>query len=114
MIDLLLRSGADINVRSRHWAGGFGALDDDGGLADFLIARGARIDAHATARLGMFDKLRELVTADPTVIAARGGDGQTPLSTGTGGGHRSSRRGPRIHVTHPAESKKGLQNRPAE
>ena len=79
MIDLLLRSGADINARSHWWAGSFGVLDNDLGLADFLIARGARVDAHAAARLGMLDKLRELVAADPAVVAARGGDGQTPL-----------------------------------
>ncbi len=79
MIDLLLRSGADINGRSHWWAGGFGVLDDDRGLADFLIARGARVDAHAAARLGMLEKLRELIDADPEVVASRGGDGQTPL-----------------------------------
>ena len=79
MIDLLLRFGADINGRSHWWAGGFGVLDDDRGLADFLIARGARLDAHAVARLGWVDKLRELIAADPAVVAARGGDGQTPL-----------------------------------
>ncbi len=79
MIDLLLHSGADINQRSHWWAGSFGVLDNDHGLADFLIARGARVDAHAAARLGMLDKLRELVAADPAVVAARGGDGQTPL-----------------------------------
>ncbi|HEY3913735.1 MAG TPA: ankyrin repeat domain-containing protein [Verrucomicrobiae bacterium] len=79
MIDLLLRSGADINQRSHWWAGSFGVLDNDHGLADFLIARGARVDAHAAARLGMLDKLRELVSADPSVVASRGGDGQTPL-----------------------------------
>ncbi|HEV2210644.1 MAG TPA: ankyrin repeat domain-containing protein [Verrucomicrobiae bacterium] len=79
MIDLLLAAGADINARSHWWAGSFGVLDNDHGLADFLIARGARVDAHAAARLGMLDKLRELVGADPAVVAARGGDGQTPL-----------------------------------
>jgi ankyrin repeat protein len=79
MIDLLLRTGADINGRSHWWAGSFGVLDDERGLADFLIARGARVDAHAAARLGMLDRLRELVAADPAVVAARGGDGQTPL-----------------------------------
>ena len=72
MVDLLIRSGADINGRADRRAGGFGVLDSDHGLTDFLIARGARVDAHAAARLGMLDKLRELV-------AARGGDGQTPL-----------------------------------
>lgn len=79
MIDLLLRSGADINGRSEWWAGSFGVLDNDCGLADFLIARGALVDAHAAARLGLLDKLRELVAADPGVVSARGGDGQTPL-----------------------------------
>jgi ankyrin repeat protein len=79
MIDLLLRCGADINARSHWWAGSFGVLDNDRGLGDFLIARGARIDAYAAARLGMLDKLRELIAADPGVVAARGGDGQTPL-----------------------------------
>ncbi len=79
MIDLLLRAGADINGRSHWWAGGFGVLDDDRGLADFLIARGARVDVHAAARLGMLDQLREIVAADPGAVAARGGDGQTPL-----------------------------------
>ncbi|MGD0816119.1 MAG: ankyrin repeat domain-containing protein, partial [Verrucomicrobiota bacterium] len=41
MVDLLLRSGADINGRSHWWAGSFGVLDNDCGLADFLIGRGA-------------------------------------------------------------------------
>ena len=79
MIDQLLRAGADINGRSHWWAGGFGVLDADHDLADFLIARGARVDAHAAARLGKIDRLRELVAADPAVVAARGGDGQSPL-----------------------------------
>ena len=79
MIELLLSAGADINARSHWWAGSFGVLDNDHGLADFLIARGARVDAHAAARLGMLDKLRELIAADPAVVASRGGDGQTPL-----------------------------------
>src|ERR1051325_2525201 len=51
MIDLLLQAGADINARSHWWAGGFGVLDDDRGLAPFLIERGATVDAHAAARL---------------------------------------------------------------
>lgn len=79
MVGMLLRAGADINARSHWWAGSFGVLDNDSGLADFLIARGARVDAHAAARLGMLDKLRDLIAADPGVVAARGGDGQTPL-----------------------------------
>jgi len=79
MIDVLLRAGAGINARSHWWAGSFGVLDHDGPLASFLIDRGATVDAHAAARLGMIDRLDELASADAKVVHARGGDGQTPL-----------------------------------
>ena len=79
MIDALLEAGGDINTRSHWWAGGFGVLDSEHGLTDFLIARGAVVNAHAAARLGRLDRLRELVSADPSLVHARGGDGQTPL-----------------------------------
>jgi ankyrin repeat protein len=80
MIDTLLRFGADINARSQWWAGGFGVLDSaDPELAAFLIERGAAVDAHAAAHLGMLDKLKELVSANPDLVHARGGDGKTPL-----------------------------------
>jgi len=76
----LLQAGADIRKRTDWWAGGFGVLDDcDPSLVNFLVERGAVIDAHAAARLGMMPKLRELVAAEPDVVHARGGDGQTPL-----------------------------------
>jgi ankyrin repeat protein len=80
MIDLLLAHGADINARSDWWAGSFGVLDGCPlPLADFLIERGATVTAHAAARLGMLDVLSSLVANDPSVVHARGGDGQTPL-----------------------------------
>ena len=79
MVEVLLRVGADINARSHWWAGSFGVLDNDSGLAPFLIERGAVVDVHAAARLGMMDRLRELVSANPDMVHARGGDGQTPL-----------------------------------
>jgi ankyrin repeat protein len=79
-IDVLLRAGADINARSRWWAGGIGVLDECApNMAVFLIDRGAVVDAHAAARLGMFEKLQELVTADAGVVNTRGANGQTPL-----------------------------------
>ena len=79
-IDVLLHAGADIQKRSEWWAGGFGVLDDcDPGLVNFLIQRGAVMDAHSASRLGMMAKLAELVAADPDVVHAKGGDGQTPL-----------------------------------
>jgi len=79
MIDLLLDSGANINQRSHWWAGSFGVLDHDNPLTDHLIARGARIDVHAAARLGKLDVLERLVREQPDRVHARGGDGQTPL-----------------------------------
>jgi ankyrin repeat protein len=79
-IDVLLQAGASISKRTEWWAGGFGVLDEcDPSLVPFLTERGAVIDAHAAARLGMLVKLQELVAADPAVVHARGGDGQTPL-----------------------------------
>lgn len=79
LIDLLLANGADINQKSRWWAGGFGVLDYAGDLAPYLIGRGAIVDAHAAARLGMLDRLAELVAGNREVVHARAGDGQTPL-----------------------------------
>ncbi len=80
IIDVLLEAGADINARSRWWAGGFGVLDGtDDALASFLIERGARVDANAAAHLGKLDALATLIGEDPSCVHARGGDGQTPL-----------------------------------
>ena len=81
MVDVLLRAGADINARSHWWAGSFGVLDQDHDpdFLAFLIGRGATVDVHAAARFGMLDRLDELLSSDPTLVHARGGDGQTPL-----------------------------------
>ena len=80
MLDVLLQAGADINAKSRWWAGGFGLLHScDPALAAYAIERGAVVDAHAAARLGLLDRLRALISADPSLVHARGGDGQTPL-----------------------------------
>ncbi len=80
MIDLLLESGADIDARSDWWAGSFGALDfADDETSRYLLSRGAKLTAHAAARLGMADELRELIRKYPEVVHERGGDGQYPL-----------------------------------
>jgi ankyrin repeat protein len=79
MVDVLLRAGANINARSHWWAGSFGVLDHDGDLIGFLIERGAVVDVHAAARLGLIERLDALVSANPDLVHARGGDGQTPL-----------------------------------
>jgi ankyrin repeat protein len=80
LIDVLLDAGADVNARSRWWAGGFGVLPNgDPAVAAHLISRGATVDAYAAAGMGMLDRLQELVDADPEQVRMRGGDGQTPL-----------------------------------
>lgn len=80
MLDVLLEAGADINGRSNWWAGSFGLLDSASPeLSAYAIERGATVTVHAAARLGMLDKLKELVAADPELVHARGGDGQMPL-----------------------------------
>lgn len=79
-IDVLLAAGADINARGKSWAGGRGALDECApDLAPFLIERGARIDVHAAARLGMFQELKDLIETHPATVHARGEGGQSPL-----------------------------------
>jgi ankyrin repeat protein len=80
IIDVLLNAGANVNQRTRWWAGSFGVLDcASSGLADYLISRGTIVDIHAAARLGKIDRVRELLAADPQIVHARGGDGQLPL-----------------------------------
>jgi ankyrin repeat protein len=80
MLDVLLDAGADLNAKSRWWAGGFGLLHvAKPEIAAYAIQRGAIVDVHAAARLGLLDRLRELLDADPALVYARGGDGQTAL-----------------------------------
>jgi ankyrin repeat protein len=79
MVEALLDAGAGVDARSRWWAGSWGVLDGDSGLEALLIARGATVDAHAAARMGMLDRLAAIVAANPDAVHARGGDGQTPL-----------------------------------
>ena len=80
MLDVLLDAGADINAKSDWWAGGFGILHSASPeVSAYAIERGAVVDAHAAARLGMLEKLREIVEHDPKSVHSRGGDGQTPL-----------------------------------
>jgi len=79
LVELLLASGAGINQRSHWWAGGFHVLEDDHGLADFLIERGATLDAKSASQLGRMEDLVRLVATDPKSVNMRGGDGQTPL-----------------------------------
>jgi ankyrin repeat protein len=80
LLDLLLAHGGDLNVRTSWEKGGFGVLEQvNPGQAAPLIARGARIDVWAAANLGMMAELSALVTSDPALVHAKGGDGKRPL-----------------------------------
>jgi hypothetical protein len=80
MLEVLLAFGADLNAKSRWWAGGFGILHGaNPEVAAYAIERGVVVDVHAAARLDMLDRLRELIAGDPELVHAAGGDGQTPL-----------------------------------
>jgi hypothetical protein len=80
MLDVLLAAGADLDAKSSWWAGGFGLLHGaNPDLAAYAIRRGAFVDIHAAARLGMLDRIKELIASDHELVKARGGDGQTPL-----------------------------------
>jgi hypothetical protein len=80
LIEVLLEAGASPDAPSGWWAGGFRPLHGcDLELAPFLIERGATVDVHAAARLGILDRLERLIGDAPELVHARGGDGQTPL-----------------------------------
>jgi len=80
MVDVLIEFGADPNQRSRWWAGGFHPLHvATGAAAERLRAAGAIPDACAAAHLDDLPLLAAMLAADPTRVAERGGDGQTPL-----------------------------------
>jgi hypothetical protein len=81
LLDVLIAHGADLNLKSAWWAGGFGLLEYGCTPEEAapLIARGATVDVFAAAHLGMADRVHELVDRDPSLVHARGGDGKTPL-----------------------------------
>lgn len=81
LVDLLLEYGADINARSKWWAGDFGILESNltPEQAMPLIERGARVTAWAAAGLGLLDELKTILRTTPEVVRQRGGDGKTVL-----------------------------------
>jgi len=80
MLSTLIAAGADVNLKSDWENGPYTVLDNaTEATARFLLAHGARLTANVAARLGWLDELESLVTADPALVHARGGDGQQPL-----------------------------------
>ena len=80
VLDALIAAGASVDAKSTWWAGGFGVLHQAAPeLARYAISRGATVDLHAAARLGLVERVRELLATDPRSVREKGGDGQTPL-----------------------------------
>ncbi|HEY4307095.1 MAG TPA: hypothetical protein VGM82_21670 [Gemmatimonadaceae bacterium] len=76
--DLLLQAGADIDARDldhraspAEWM-----IDGRGELARYLVERGAPADIFLASALGLTDRATALVTADPTILELRTGQGQ--------------------------------------
>jgi ankyrin repeat protein len=81
-VDLLLAAGADIDARDLdhrgtpaewmlHQRRGAGRY----ALADYLVSRGASVDLFLAAALGLTDRARKLLDADPDLLAQRTGQG---------------------------------------
>lgn len=80
MLAALIAAGADVTLKS-DWANGpYTVLDNaDERTATFLLGQGATLTANVAARLGWRGELQALLDADPSLVHARGGDGQQPL-----------------------------------
>jgi ankyrin repeat protein len=80
LLATLIEAGADVNLKSDWENGPYTVLDHaDEGTARFLLSRGATLSPNVAARLGWFDELRAMIDASPSLVHARGGDGQQPL-----------------------------------
>lgn len=80
LVDVLLQHGADINVQSVWWAGGFGVVHNtEPEVLPYLMERGAKLDVFAAAEHNLLNQLRIFIEADPTLVHAKGPDGQRPL-----------------------------------
>ncbi len=80
LLPILVRYGADPNVRSKWWAGGFSALDSaKGETVELLLGLGAKLDVWSAAAHGRTADLKRLLDEDRASVNAPGGDGQRPL-----------------------------------
>ena len=80
LLSALITAGADVNMTSEWEKGPYTVLDNaDEAAARFLLERGATLTPNVAARLGWLDRLKALVSADGSLVHARGGDGQQPL-----------------------------------
>ncbi len=79
MVELLLSEGANVDVITEFWRRGFWVDYVPRDVADRIIQAGAQTSIHAAAALGLAGTVREMLAADPSLVAAKGGDGGTPI-----------------------------------
>jgi ankyrin repeat protein len=84
MIQTLIDLGADVDRRSDWEMGPWSPLHTavhgrNIELAKFLVERGATLDAHGAAGMGLHDELRQMLDENPQAVHQRGGDGCQPL-----------------------------------
>lgn len=84
VVDMLLRAGADPDARDidhrstpAEWMLGDGGAPGESraDLAQYLVERGATADIFLAAALGLTDRARELLEADPSLLGLRTGQG---------------------------------------
>ena len=82
VVDLLLAAGADINARdvdhrstAAEWMLGDSPDEERLELAKYLVERGASADIFLAAALGLTDRARAMLEADPTLLTLRTSQG---------------------------------------
>ncbi len=84
VVDLLLEAGADVDARdvdhrstAAEWMTGEGEAPEQSriDLARYLVERGATADIFLVAALGLTDRAREMLQADPSLLRLRTGQG---------------------------------------
>jgi ankyrin repeat protein len=84
VVDMLLAAGADIDARDvdhrstpAEWMiGDMKAPAPRSELARYLVERGASADIFLAAALGLTDRVRQMLTADPSLLLLRTGQGE--------------------------------------
>ncbi len=83
-VDLALDHGATVDEKCEFWAGDWTALQHAVNygnieIAEYLLERGARLDAHAASGLSRVDDLKSMLSRDRSLVGEKGGDGTLPL-----------------------------------
>lgn len=82
---------ASINWGGDDWESGLGAAAHTGNrdIAEFLLARGARMDIFTAAMLGELEVVQTMVTCQPNAVHSKGAHGIPLVRHAEMGGERS-------------------------